>query len=66
MVIKSQNGKDYNIHTLSTEGNCVYCREVTDRRIKVLLGKYNDISRATEVFNEARRYIGKCYVMPQE
>lgn len=66
MIIRSQDGKEYDIYTFSTEGNCVYCQDNTDRRRKRLLGKYNNSQRATEVFMEIRKCTDGYYKMPQD
>ena len=52
MIVKAQNGMPYDIYTISTKGNNVYCRDNTDRRRKRLLGQYDSIKRATVVFDE--------------
>lgn len=66
MIIRSQDGTEYDIYTFSTEGNCVYCQDNTDRRRKRLLGKYNNSQRATEVFMEIRKCVDGYYKMPQD
>lgn len=66
MVIRGQNKKHYNIHSVSLQGKTIYCRDGSDRRVKHELGVYKDRKRATEVFKE----IGDCsndrYEMPME
>lgn len=65
MIIRAQDGNSYDIYMFSTESNCVYCQDNTDRRKKRLLGKYNNLQRATEIFMEIRNCIDNYYEMPQ-
>ena len=64
MIVKSQNGMSYDIYTISTKGNDVYCQDNSDRRRKRLLGQYDSIHRATEVFDEIRKCATGYYEMP--
>ena len=64
MIIKAQDKKNYDIYTISTKGKCVYCQDNADRRRKRLLGEYENIKRATEVFDEIRKCITGYYEMP--
>ena len=64
MIIKAQDGKNYDIYTISKKGKCVYCQDNADRRIKRLLGEYENIKRATEVFDEIRKCTTGYYKMP--
>lgn len=66
MIVKSQDGKDYDIYTISTKGNCVYCQDNADRRRKRLLGKYSNIAKATEVFDAIRKCVTGYFEMPQD
>ena len=65
MTIKAQDGTEYDIYTFSTENNCVYCQDNADRRRKRLLGEYNNLQRATEIFTEIRKCVDGYYEMPQ-
>lgn len=65
MIIKAQDGKEYDIYTFSTESNFVHCQDNTARRKKRLLGKYNNSQRATEIFMEIRNCMNGYYEMPQ-
>lgn len=64
MIIKAQDGKNYDIYTISTKGKCVYCQDNSDKRRKRLLGEYENIKRATEVFDEIRKCTTGYYEMP--
>lgn len=64
MLVKSQTGTIYEIWIISTEKNMVYCQAVPDKRKKYVLGQYSDINRATQVFNEIRKYTYEYYEMP--
>lgn len=64
MIIKAQDGKKYDIYTISTREKCVYCQDNADRRRKRLLGEYENIKRATEVFDEIRKCTTGYYEMP--
>lgn len=66
MIVKSQDGKKYDIYTISTKGNCVYCQDNADRRRKRLLGEYSSIARATEVFDAIRKCVTGYFEMPQD
>lgn len=66
MIVKSQDGKSYDIYTISTRGECVYCQDNADRRRKRILGEYSSIERATVVFDEIRKCIDGYYEMPQD
>ena len=66
MIIRSQDGKKYDIYTISTRGNCVYCQDNTDRRRKRLLGEYSSIEKATRVFDCIRRCVDGYFKMPQD
>ena len=66
MIIRSQDGKEYDIYTFSTEGKCVYCQDNADRRRKRLLGKYSSIEKATTVFDKIRKCITGYFEMPQD
>ena len=66
MIIRSQDGVEYDIYTFSTEGNCVYCQDNADRRRKRLLGKYSSIAKATEVFEAIRRCVDGYFNMPSD
>lgn len=64
MIVKAQNGKHYEIYTISTRDNKVHCQDNADRRRKILLGEYENIERATEVFDEIRKCTNGYYEMP--
>ena len=64
MEVKAQNGVVYDIYTISTRENKVYCQDNADRRRKRVLGEYESIKRATEVFDEIRKCIVGYYEMP--
>ena len=64
MQVKAQNGVVYDIYTISTRDNKVHCQDNADRRRKRLLGEYENIKRATEVFDEIRKCITGYYEMP--
>lgn len=64
MIIKAQNEKLYDIYTVSTKENKVCCQDNADRRRKVILGEYQNDSRAYEVFNEIMNCIIGYYEMP--
>lgn len=66
MIVRSQDGMSYDIYTISTKGNCVYCQDNVDRRRKRLLGKYSSIAKATEVFDAIRKCVTGYFEMPQE
>lgn len=66
MIVKSQDGKEYDIYTISTKGKCVYCQDNSDRRRKRLLGVYSSIEKATEVFDAIRKCVVGYYEMPQD
>lgn len=65
MIVKSQDGKSYDIYTISTQGKCVYCQDNADRRRKRLLGNYSSIKRATVVFDAIRNCVTGYFEMPQ-
>ena len=66
MIIRSQDDKEYDIYTFSTEGKCVYCQDNADRRRKRLLGVYSSVEKATRVFNAIRNCVDGYYEMPQD
>lgn len=66
MIIRSQDGKEYDIYTFSTEGNCVYCKDNDDRRRKSIFGKYSSIEKATTVFYKIRKCITGYFEMPKD
>lgn len=66
MIVKSQDGNNYDIYTISTKGNCVYCQDNTDRRRKRLLGEYGSIEKATKVFDAIRKCVTGYFEMPPE
>lgn len=66
MTVKSQDGKEYDIYTISTRGKCVYCQDNADRRRKRLLGEYSSIAKATKVFDAIRKCISGYFEMPQD
>ena len=66
MIVKSQDGKKYDIYIFYTEGNCVYCKDNADRRRKRLLGKYSSAERAKKVSNSIRKCVTGYFVMPQD
>lgn len=66
MIIRSQDGKEYDIYEFSTEGKYVYCKDNADRRRKRVLGEYSSVEKATRVFNEIRRCVYGYFEMPQD
>ena len=66
MIVKSQDGKEYDIYTIATKDKCVYCQDNSDRRMKRLLGVYSSIAKATEVFDAIRKCVVGYYEMPQD
>lgn len=66
MVIKGQNGHNYEVHELEMNNCAIRCKDATDRRKKHTLGVYGDIKRTCDVFAEiAVQKIGY-YEMSQE
>ena len=66
MIVKSQDGIKYDIYTISTRENKVYCQDNADRRRKRLLGTYSSIARATTVFDAIRHCVDGYFEMPKE
>ena len=66
MIIKAQDGKEYDIFIVSTRCECVYCQDNTDRRRKRLLGKYKNIEKATKVFDQIIRCVDGYFQMPKD
>lgn len=66
MLIRSQDGTEYDIYEFSTEGKCVYCKDNADRRRKRLLGVYSSVEKATQVFNAIRKCVYGYFQMPQD
>lgn len=66
MIIKGQNGKNYDIYELGIMGCEIYCKDNADRRRKHILGKYINVFRATDVYREILNCVDEYYKMPEE
>jgi hypothetical protein len=66
MIIRSQDGKEYDIYMFSIEGNSIYCQDNADRRRKRVLGVYSSRDKATDVFQDIRRCTDGYFEMPSD
>lgn len=66
MIVRSQDGVEYDIFSISTQGKNVYCQDNVDRRRKRLLGEYESIEKATRVFDSIRKCVDGYFQMPQD
>lgn len=66
MVIKGQNGHNYEAYELEMNNCTIRCKDVIDRRKKHTLGVYGNLKRACDVFSEIAVQKTGYYEMPEE
>lgn len=65
MIIKSQEGKNYDVYELEMNKCTIRCKDAIDRRKKHTLGVYGDLKRTCDVFAEIAAQKTGYYEMPE-
>lgn len=66
MQIKSQDGTVYNIYEFSISDKAIWCKDTTDRRRKRILGEYESVLRATNVYKQLLNETNGYFEMPNK
>ena len=65
MIIKTQNGRNYDVHELEMNKCTIRCRDTFDKRKEHTLGVYGDRKRTCDVFAEIASQETGYYEMPE-